>query len=128
MPSARAAARSLSWVVLAIAASIAACRNNVPPPALPAPIGPELSRDAPKPRPIDPKKRKPVVTMREVPAREIRAAHEPADAGVTAEPLDAPPDATPTPPASDADISDVFDLPEVPDAEGIVTDPRTPLL
>lgn len=118
------AGRYLALVALAIAASFAACRNHVPPPALPAPVAPELSRDAPKSKRIDPKnarKKTPAkVSMRELPARDIRAAHEGPDAGIDIEPLDAAPSA-------DADVIDVLDMPEVPDAEGIVTDPGTPL-
>lgn len=116
------AARYLALVALAIAASIVACRNSVPPPALPAPVAPEVSRDAPKSKPIDPtRKKKPAkVTMREMPTPEVHAAHQMPDAGIDEEPLDAAP-------TSDAEIIDVLDMPEVPDAEGIVTEPGTPL-
>jgi len=86
-------ARIATLLVITIGGIVAACRNDVPGPSLPAPIAPEVTRQAPKPKPIEPLKHKP----RKV--RVSEAAHDvPVDGGV----------------------SDVIDLPPVPDATVII--------
>lgn len=81
---------ALELVVIAGAASAAfvACRNHVPPPALPLPA-PEVTPVAPKPKEIKPRKARP------------RVAHVPADAGIS--------DVIDLPPVVDADVPIVSD-------------------
>jgi hypothetical protein len=80
-------------LALAIGVIAAACRNDVPGPAIPTPVAPEVSRDAPRPKPIDPKKqRKP---------RKVSVSEVPQDAGVS--------DAVNLPPNPDAAVTVVRD-------------------
>jgi hypothetical protein len=87
------AARLATSLAITVGGIVAACHNDVPRPAIPSPLTPEVSRESPKPQPIDPKRQ----------ARKKRVSQAP----------DAP---APT----DAGVSDVIDLPPVPDATVIV--------
>jgi hypothetical protein len=97
-------ARFATSLAISVAGIVAACHNDVPRPAIPAPLTPEVTRESPKPQPIDPKRQ----------ARKKRVSQ-------VANPSDAP---APT----DAGVSDVIDLAPVPDATLlIVRDTGQPL-
>lgn len=81
-------ARVAISLAIAIAAIVAACRNEVPGPAIPAPVAPEVTRDAPRPQPLDPKKQRK--------ARKVRVSHAPVDAVVDTMELPPNPDAAVT--------------------------------
>jgi hypothetical protein len=87
----RSAARLATALAIAIGGIVAACHNDVPPPAVPTPLTPEVSRESPKPQPIDTKRK----------AKPKRVSQAP----------DAP---------TDAGVSDTMELPPVPDATVIV--------
>ncbi len=84
-------ARLSTSLAITVGAIVAACHNDVPRPAIPAPLTPEVSRESPKPQPIDPKRK----------ARQKRVSHAPADAGVV--------DALNMPPVPDAAVNVVRD-------------------
>lgn len=93
---ARIAARIATSLAITAFGIVAACRNPGPGPTIPSPLTPELSHGAPKPPPIDPK--------HQVRNKRVSQAAEP--------PTKSPP--------TDAGVSDVRDLPPVPDANVIV--------
>ena len=51
-------ARVAMSLAITVGGIVTACRNDVPGPTLPAPLAPEVTREAPKPQPIDPKKQR----------------------------------------------------------------------
>jgi len=87
------AARLATSLAITIAGITVACRGDMPAPAIPVPVTPEVSRDAPRPQPIDPKKARK--------ARKVRVSDAPADAGVV--------DAAELPPNPDAAVTVVRD-------------------
>lgn len=92
---ARIAARVATSLAITAFGIVAACKSPGPGPTIPPPLTPEVGHGAPKPQPIDPKHY----------ARTKRVSN--------AEPP------TKSPP-NDAGVSDVIDLPPVPDANVIV--------
>ena len=120
-------ARVAMSLAITIGGVVAACRNDVPGPTLPAPLTPEVTREAPKPQPIDPKK------QREQQRKQQRQAHSASvselrpqfRAAGNDEPAPVPP---PTRDPVDGGINDVIDLPPVPDADvDVVRDAGQPL-
>ena len=85
------AARLATSLVITVGAIVAACHNDVPRPAMPSPLTPEVSRGSPKPQPIDTKRK----------AKPKRLSHVPADAGVS--------DTMELPPVPDATVIVVRD-------------------
>ena len=67
-------ARLTTSLAITVGAIVAACHNDVPKPAFPAPLTPEVSRESPKPQPLD--------TKRKVPQKRVSQA-PPVDAGVS---------------------------------------------
>lgn len=84
-------ARLTTSLAITVGGIVAACHNDVPRPAMPSPITPEVSRESPKPQPIDPKRK----------ARQKRVSDAPVDAGVN--------DAVNLPPVPDATMIVVRD-------------------
>ncbi len=122
-------ARVAMSLAITVGGIVTACRNDVPGPTLPAPIAPEVTRQAPKPQPIDPKK------QREQQRKQQRHSHSASVSELQPQFLAAtgddepPPVPPPTQDPVDGGINDVIDLPPVPDADvDVVRDAGQPLL
>jgi hypothetical protein len=120
----RPAARLAMSLALTVGGIVTACRNDVPGPTLP--VAPEVTRDSPKPRPLDPKK------QREQQRKQQRQARQASVSEVRPEFRAAADEPSPAPsPTRDPDagvVNDVIDLPPVPDADvDVVRDAGQPL-
>ena len=124
------AARLATSLAITVGGIAAACRNDVPGPTLPTPVAPEVTRESPSPQPIDPSAAprpdaapSAFVTPSPQITRRVSAAY--AERLTEDEPVVEPPTKeAPT----DAGVTDVIDLPPVPDADvDVVRDAGQPL-
>lgn len=119
------AARVAASLVITVGGVVTACHNDVPRPTLPAPVAPEVTREAPKPQPIDPQHAPRPDASPEPPRAQLTQhvtttfaagddEHKPVE----------PPTADPP---SDAGVTDVLDMPEVPDGDVVMDAGQQPL-